>query len=206
LSNLRDLAHLHRGTAVARSPGVRANLLVVVLVAACTASDSDEAPLEPDLCDGVGNLFAADPDTGLCYGPFQDCLQIPAGWTACQPCTDHLECGAEQHCEVQQPDEDFSTPSSGGRCEPGAPAGTPPPSDTFCSSNATCATGEVCPAEFGGCSYQPDAALDECPSACEPSCAVDDDCGPDLVCNAPDICAMAVDQRDDACRGWCVPP
>src|SRR5688572_7093858 len=123
-----DHTQLGHGTGVAPPSGMRVlTLLAALALAGCPQQSADEAPPLEEPCDGAGPFFAADPDTGTCYGPYQDCLLIPDGWASCRPCATDVDCGdlAEFHC-VEQDAEVGATTPAGGRCEPG-PGGAPPP-------------------------------------------------------------------------------
>lgn len=205
---------------------VRWPLLLILLLPAVACQANDEANnAPPDDCGGEP-AYAMEPATGDCWEFANHCAVFP-DWPPCEPCTSNDDCGAPDHCRLQSPDLASPTPGvctnactidmdclstqhcdpATSRCEPGAP-GSPPPEDD-CSGNSSCVDGEVCPAQFGGCSPTDPSTGILCPSTCEAACTDDTTCAAADRCNAADVCATpAYDEADSpppGCFGWCVP-
>lgn len=114
------------------------------------------------------------------------------------PCVDPLWC-------------DFSAGGGSGDCDPTAPGcgggeglcsrGTP---DRECFSDVECLTGEICPAQYGGCSAEMGGIT--CPSYCETICYDDTYCTAEFRCNNNEICATPSPSPGVPlpCAGWCV--
>jgi hypothetical protein len=116
-------------------------------------------------------------------------------------CVDGSDC-ASGVCDLSAPHQ----------CEPGDTAcedkglcQTPPSTDPMamaCVTRQDCADGQVCPAEFGGCSVELDDG--SCPSTCEQACTgADDVCAPGTHCNIADFCAGPMGYIE-GCAGFCV--
>jgi hypothetical protein len=174
-------------------------------------------------------MFGRNPATGMCV-EFDTPCDVPSEWMPCKPlvaCTGDPECAADQHCADQPDDGDPSTPAracvangscqgaddcgTGFACDPAlgmcVQAGGPaPPDQPGCLSTSECAAGEICPAQYGGCSEgldDPDAGMaPPCPSQCEVACVEDKPCGDGRRCNAAEVCGTANGGPD--CVGWCV--
>lgn len=143
--------------------------------------------------------FAADPATGICY-EFATSCDVPPEWKSCHP-NDAETCPGDAGASM---------------CPASMDAGPAPLPE--CTSNFDCAVGEVCPAQYGGCStaagLPPDDGL-SCPSYCEPPCLGDGDCAMGTVCNAAQVCGQGnpggdagppPNDQPQPCVGWCVVP
>lgn len=196
----------------------------MLLLAGCVENAEDAAP--PDLC-ADGPAYAREPATGDCWEFANSCEVFP-DWPACEPCASNADCSAPDHCRLHE--ADIASPADGvctdactadaeclstQHCDPisdlcvDGPAGTPPPGDVDCTGNASCTIGEVCPAQFGGCSPNEPSSGTLCPSTCEAACVDDSGCAAADRCNAADVCATPAyddaEQPPPGCFGWCVP-
>jgi hypothetical protein len=208
-----------------------------------------DSPGGADCAHPGASSFGRNPTTGMCV-EFESSCDVPAEWKACTPveCAGDAECSATQRCEELPDDGDAATPAracvDNGGCvgQEDCPAATicdatqpfgddpskgtcvqapAPPSMGECQATSECGQGEICPAQYGGCSEggEPpggggggggggaDGGVTlPCTSECEPACVVDADCG-DVVtsglrCNAAEVCGQG---NGVACAGWCVP-
>jgi hypothetical protein len=117
-------------------------------------------------------------------------------------CMDNAGCMRPTDCPMDQWC-DFNANGTG-LCSSGAGPALP-----GCTTDAECAAGMICPAQYGGCSaggmLPPDGS--NCPSYCEPTCLSDMDCAAlNLVCNAAQVCAQTDPSMPTPCTGWCVAP
>ncbi len=148
------------------------------------------------LCE-VGTTCVDGPDGPQCVG-------------VATSCTSDQDCAAGEHCEFFAGDRPACDPTT-----PDCAAPPPPPVDGQCVPNLT-----ECEALCGpgsACVVFPDGSV-----ACDPivpppaaECVSDSDCGPDLRCNASEIClrdpncvadAQGLVACTDVCWGQCVPP
>ena len=182
------------------------------------------------------SMFGRNPTTGMCveFDSACDVPSEWAPCQALVACAGDLECAADQHCADQPDDNDPATPARacvangscqeagdcemGFACDPAMPFGgdpsmgtcvqmsAPPPEQGGCLSTSECGAGEICPAQYGGCSQgadDPDAGMGPlCPSKCELACVEDTACGDGRRCNVAEVCGPANGGPD--CAGWCV--
>jgi hypothetical protein len=126
------------------------------------------------------------------------------------PCDTAAPCPAPMWCDLD--------PSAGPACMPGQPGcdGAPRglcsrgerPATMECVSNADCAVGALCPAQYGGCSTNTPSGNMVCPSYCEAGCLGDGDCASGFTCNASAVCGQpngsgGGDGVPFPCYGWC---
>jgi hypothetical protein len=135
-------------------------------------------------------------------------------------CTMDMECPDGQFCDM--------VTVGGGDCDPNTPgcempmgvglcSRQPAPPPPGCTTNADCSRDQICPAQYGGCSFdeRPPADGTLCPSLCEQACYDDTGCPDDGMagtrCNAQEVCGMPGNGNDPGmpsdplpCAGWCV--
>ena len=175
------------------------SVLLIALVGACGSLSRDDCEEDPS-----ARHHAMNPTTGECWEFYSSC-NVPSDWPDCDP----LEPTPDAPVT---PTPDASPEEADGGVRPDAGP------STECFTTADCSTGEICPAEFGFCSFSfvPDPVPPACTSPCETACYSDFDCAVGTRCNAPDLvpaCPVPHFKREApgagdallACAGWCVP-
>jgi hypothetical protein len=133
----------------------------------------------------------------------------PPGLDTSGVCLPNDSCSSDSDCPTGLWCDKGSGTGTGDRTSAGVCSRGTPPTTAVCVSNGDCGSGQICPAQYGGCSPPTPpggGGLVACPSVCEPTCNNDGDCATGYHCNNTTVCGHGNTDVPVACQGWCVLP